>query len=106
MTGRCTKPTVVVLARQDEFDGFVTRQGIWPTKQMQRSQSPVDTIESQMLCEPIFKLVSSLAMHQYSAGRGDELTPTHCVKALDILYMSVRDKGHLSGQVTASSART
>jgi len=59
------------------------------SQQMQSSQPPVNAIESQMLCEPVFELVFSLERPISTMRVCVEVwcRYTHCIKTLDVVDM-------------------
>jgi hypothetical protein len=73
---------------------------------MQRSQSPIEAVQAQVLREPVLQLV--FALQQVSAGSCCEvlarLQSTHCVEALDIADMIVDGEAHLARRVSDATA--
>lgn len=43
-----------------EVQDLIARKGIWLSQQVQCSQSPIEAIEAQVLCEPVLELVFAL----------------------------------------------
>jgi len=59
---------ILVQTREDEIEQFCTRQAVWVAQQVQRSESPVQAVETQMLGEPVLDFV--FALEWVSAGCG------------------------------------
>lgn len=59
---------IFVQARQDEIEQFSARQSVWVAQEVQRSESPVQAVQTQMLGEPVLQLV--FALGRVSAGCG------------------------------------
>lgn len=70
-------------------------------KQVQRSQSPVEAVQTQMFSEPVLQLV--FALERVSAGCWwwvpARLQCTHCVEASDIANVLLHEELHLVGHV-------
>lgn len=60
VSGSGSETTVYVLAGQDKLDGLVARQAFWMTEEVQSRQAPIDTVEAQVLGQPVVQLVTSL----------------------------------------------
>lgn len=60
------KSAVLVQARQHKVQDVVAREGVRVSEQMQRSQSPVEAVQAQVLGEPVLELV--FALGRVSAG--------------------------------------
>jgi hypothetical protein len=58
MPGRSPKTAILPLAAQHKRDGFVSRQSIGASKQVQGCEAPVKAVETQVLGEPVFELVA------------------------------------------------
>jgi hypothetical protein len=102
--GGSTKTPVFVLTRQDKFDGLVSRQRISVTEQMKSCQPPVDTIETEVLGQPILEFIFSL-MDTSIAVRWGNLQVTHSIKSLDISHMLCDLQNQLSRKpLTAASS--
>jgi hypothetical protein len=59
------KAASLVQTREDKVEDALTRQRVRLAEQVQRSQSPVEAVQTQMLREPVLELV--LALQQVSA---------------------------------------
>lgn len=64
----CAEAAILAQTREDKLEEFCARQGVWMAQQVQRSQSPVQAVETQMLGEPVFELI--FALQRVSAGCG------------------------------------
>lgn len=69
------KPAGVVHTRDDKVDDLAPGQGIGPAEQVQSVQAPIQTVESQVLCEPVLILI--LALRPRSAIRACRLRLWH-----------------------------
>lgn len=94
----CAEAAVLMQTRKDKLEQFSARQGLRMAQQMQRSEPPVEAVQTQMLGEPVLQLV--FALERVSAGcrcwllarlRGG----THCVETLDVAHMLVDEELHL-----------
>jgi hypothetical protein len=59
-----SETAILMSARQDELDGLISRQPVWTAQQMQRGQTPVDAIETEMLGQPVLEFVFSLSANE------------------------------------------
>jgi len=58
---RCsTEASAVMQARQNELDHTLAGESIGTTEQMARRQTPIQAVEAEVLCEPVFELISAL----------------------------------------------
>lgn len=55
-----SEASIVALAGKNKVNGFLARQDIGMAKDMERSQSPVYTIEPQVLGQPVLQLILTL----------------------------------------------
>jgi hypothetical protein len=92
--------------REDEFEKLPARKSLGMPKQMQRGQSPVEAVQTQVLGQPVLQLVFALGrVSAGSCGAGAaRLQSTHCVEALDIADMAVDGEARLAGRVSDASA--
>jgi hypothetical protein len=63
---RRPEAAILVQTRQDEVEELSTRQSIRMAQQVQRSQSPVQAVQTQVLGEPVLELI--FALERVSAG--------------------------------------
>lgn len=57
---RRSEPAIVTLTGENKGDGFVSGQCLGMVEKVEGRQAPVDAIEAQMLCQPVFQLISPL----------------------------------------------
>lgn len=60
MQRRRTKAAIFVLTRKHKFYCLVSRQRFRTIHQMQRSQSPIDTVHTKVFCVGILELITAL----------------------------------------------
>lgn len=60
MTRRRAKAAVLMLARENKVNGFISGQGIGTIHEMQGRQAPVHAIQTQMFGIPVFDFISTL----------------------------------------------
>lgn len=75
-----SKSSIFMLAGEHKVDGFFARKRIWASEEVQPGQAPVNAVEPQMFCQPVFQFISS------------------CIQALDVFDMSLRCELQLIGQ--------
>lgn len=59
---------IFVQTREDKLEQLSARQSFWVAQEVQRSESPVQPVQTQMLGEPVLNLV--FALEWVSAGCG------------------------------------
>jgi hypothetical protein len=60
VTGRSSEAALFVQTREDKVEEFSARQGVRMAQQVQRSEPPVEAVQTQMFCEPVLELVFAL----------------------------------------------
>src|SRR5690606_295397 len=72
MTGSSPEAAILMLTRQHERYSLGSGERIWVSKEMERSQAPVDSIQSQVLGEPVVVVVllGIQALDVLHVGRG------------------------------------
>jgi hypothetical protein len=60
MARSCAEATIVVQTRAYKVQDLIARESIRVSQQVQSSQSPVQSVEAQMLGEPVLELVFAL----------------------------------------------
>jgi hypothetical protein len=106
----CAEAAILMQTREDEFEKLPARKSLGMPKQMQRGQSPVEAVQTQVLGQPVLQLVFALARPAGAGQRGilrcgaARLQSTHCVEALDIADMAVDGEARLAGRVSDASA--
>lgn len=60
VTRRRPEASTVVHTRQNELDHTFAGESIGTTEQMARGQTPIQAVEAEVLCEPVFELISAL----------------------------------------------
>lgn len=61
-----TETAIIMHTREDKVEDSGARESIWVSQEMQRRQSPVEAVETQMFGEPVLELI--FALERVSAG--------------------------------------
>ena len=62
MARRSSETAIFVQATEDEIDDSMSRKSVRLAKEMECSEAPVDATDTEMLCQVIFELVTSLLL--------------------------------------------
>jgi hypothetical protein len=80
------KAAAVMQAREDKVENLSARKSTPVAQQMQRRQSPIEAVQTQMLGEPVLELV--LALERVSAGLcWQPARPLFAVRTVSRLWM-------------------
>jgi hypothetical protein len=100
----CAEAAILMQTREDEFEELPARKSLGMPKQMQRGQSPVEAVQTQVLGQPVLQLVFALERVSAGSSGAARLQRTHCVEALYVANMAVDGEAHLAGHVSGASA--
>ena len=64
VTGSSTEAAIVMLAGEDKIDCLLAGECLGTTEQMQCRETPIDAIQTEVLCQPIVEFVSSLSVNK------------------------------------------
>jgi hypothetical protein len=109
VTRGCGEATILVQTREDKFEELSARESFRMAQQVQRSQSPIEAVQTQMFSEPVLQLV--FALERVSAEScwwvPARLQSTHSVEALNVADVLLHEELHLAGHVGyAATARS
>jgi hypothetical protein len=105
MTWGGAEAAALMQTRKDEFQNLSAREGIRAPQQMQSRQSPIQSVESEVLGEPVLEFVFALRWSECSCA-GSYGGKAHGVETLDVADVLVHVQLHIGGHGAYSAARS
>jgi hypothetical protein len=81
----CAEAAILMQTREDEFEELPARKSLGMPKQMQRGQSPVEAVQTQVLGQPVLQLV--FALGRVSAGSCGAVLRGYRVRTVSRLWI-------------------